>query len=369
VSAGSKVRRPLFREFLLRGGCVVVSLVICFCISEYIARRGLSYVASRSVSELGGSLNADPEMLVEYTSRGRRFVPHADVVIHNHYISGLDVDIATNSIRLRDIERSKNPAPQAERTILLGDSIVVQDYLPTNDTLARMLERQLSKHTEHPHEVINAGLSNLGIVEEYQLLEEIIDALNPTQVVLSFYLNDSRPPWGFSGDIGHHRGWIRKRSVIIETVMRELELRKWLAAKQVDRFGWISLVESTPWRIDRDAFLKMAYAAPFDWGSAWEESSWNVVEETLQRMRTLIVSRGARFRVIMMPVRYQVESQFLEDAPQRRMAEITSKMDIAFLSLLDVERKHADEALFFDWCHPTVRGNEIITESVSEFLS
>jgi hypothetical protein len=356
------------KEVLLRITITSVSILICFILAELVGRQSLSYVARKSVSELGGSLEADPELLVEYTARGRRMVPNADVVIHNHYISGLDVDIKTNSLGLRDPERSEKPAAGSDRIIMLGDSIIVQDYLPSDKTLVRIIESSLSRTDSKGTEIVNAALSNLGIDEEYQLLSDIIDKIHPTAVLLSFYLNDSRPAWGFSGEIGHKKGWFRKHSIVIDTIVRELEVRKWLDKSKVDRFGWKSLVDTTPWSTDPKAFRALAAAAPFDWGSAWNDDSWATVERGFKKIQELTHSRGARFGVIIMPVKYQVDAEFKDDAPQQRAGEILRKLGIPYLSLLDLEREHRSEEIFYDWCHPNERGNEIIAPAIERFI-
>lgn len=356
------------KEVLLRITITSVSILICFILAELVGRQSLSYVARKSVSELGGSLEADPELLVEYTARGRRMVPNTDVVIHNHYISGLDVDIKTNSLGLRDPERSEKPAAGSDRIIMLGDSIIVQDYLPSDKTLVRIIESSLSRADSKGMEIVNAALSNLGIDEEYQLLSDIIDKTHPTAVLLSFYLNDSRPAWGFSGEIGHKKGWFRKHSIVIDTIVRELEVRKWLDKSKVDRFGWKSLVDTTPWRTDPQAFRALAAAAPFDWGSAWNDDSWVTVERGFKKIQELTHSRGARFGVVIMPVKYQVDAEFKDDAPQQRAGEILRTLGIPYLSLLDLEREHRSEEIFYDWCHPNERGNEIIAPAIEKFI-
>ncbi len=358
----------VMKEILLRISITSISILVCFVLAELVGRQSLSYVARKSVSQLGGSLEADPELLVEYTARGRRMVPNADVVIHNHYISGLDVDIKTNTLGLRDPERSAQPDPGNDRIIMLGDSIIVQDYLPSDSTLVRIMERSLSNSDGNKIEIVNAALSNLGIDEEYQLLSDIIDKIRPTAVLLSFYLNDSRPAWGFSGEIGNKRGWFRKHSIVIDTIVRELEVRKWLDKSKVDRFAWKSLLDTTPWKTDPQAFRALAAAAPFDWGSAWNEDSWSTVERGVQKIQELTQRHGARLGVVIMPVKYQVVADFKDDLPQQRAGAILSRLGIPYMSLLDLEREYRTEDIFYDWCHPNERGNEIIAPAIENFI-
>ena len=358
----------MFQRIALRVSLTLVFSLIGLVLLELLARSSLSYVARRTVSDLGGSLDADPEMLIEYTARGRRFVPNADVVIHNHYVSKLDVDIRTNSIGLRDIDRAVKAAPGKTRILFLGDSIVAQDYLPSAETLSAELERRLNQGAEGKFEVINAGLSNSGIDEQYQLLTEVIVKLNPDIVLLSFYLNDSRPAWGFSGEIGSHRGWWRKNSIIAETITRELEVRKWLKDSNVNRFEWIELLDQIPWRTERDAFIRLAQAAPYDWGSAWNPNSWTVVSAGLSKIKLLVGQHQARLGMISMPVAYQVQSEFIEDTPQRKIAEIAQSLKVPHRSMLEIERASPDKDIFFDWCHPNQRGNQLIAPAIADFV-
>ncbi len=354
---------------LLRISLLTISTLVCLGIVEYVARQGLTYVTRKSVSALGGSLEADPEVLIEYTPRGRRLVPNTDVVIHNHYVSKLDVDIKTNSLGLRDPERSVRPDAGVSRVVFLGDSIVVQDYLPRDETLPVLVERELNAAAAGKYEVVNAGLSNAGIEEESLLLSEVISRLNPRLVLLSFYLNDSRPAWGYAGEIGAKRGWLRKHSIVWESIVRELEVRKWLSDSRVERFGWMALVDAVPWKTERDAFMRLVHEAPYDWGSAWQDDSWTGIEEHLISLKKLIEDNGATLAVVAMPVIYQVQAEFVEDTPQRMLADILARHQVPLLSLLPIEREHRTETLFFDWCHPNQRGNQIITGPIARFVS
>ena len=55
-------------------------------------------------------------------------------------------------------------------------------------------------------EVINAGVGDTGSQEQIDILEESGLQIQPDIVVLGFYLNDSRPPWGFSGELWNVTG-------------------------------------------------------------------------------------------------------------------------------------------------------------------
>ena len=67
-----------------------------------------------------------------------------------------------------------------------------------------------------PHAMLNVG-SATHAVQTARVLDHFDDDLRasrPDLVVVAFYLNDSRPPWGFtfSDEVGHP-GWLRRHSV------------------------------------------------------------------------------------------------------------------------------------------------------------
>jgi lysophospholipase L1-like esterase len=356
------------KSLSIRLTILLISSLIFFGLLELIARDSLSYVARSNVSNLGGSLEADPELLIEYTAAGRRLVPNADVVIHNHYVSGLDVDIKTNSLGLRDKERGAYAQEGVKRILFVGDSIIAQDYLPTDKTLVSLLEKQLNQQSGTKFEVINAGLSNSGIEEQYQLLSEIIQRLNPDLVLLSFYLNDSRPAWGFSGEIGAKRGWLRKHSIVAETIIRELEVRKWLSDSKIDRFKWMPLLDTLPWKSEQKAFQQIIAAAPFDWGAAWDIESWGKVATNVQKFKQITTKHSSKFGIIAMPVAYQVMTDFIDDFPQQQISKIAQSYQIPIVSLLEEERNNREEEIFFDWCHPNFKGNQVIAPIILKFI-
>ena len=88
----------------------------------------------------------------------------------------------------------------------------------------------------------------------------------------------------------------------------------------------------------------------------------------LEEIRALSRVHDFRVAVVAFPVSFQVQASHLEDAPQRRMRELTKEFGFEYLDLLPVLREHAQERLYFDQCHPTIRGNAIAGEAVAEFM-
>jgi uncharacterized OB-fold protein len=213
---------------------------------------------------------------------------------------------------------------------------------------------------------VNAGIGDVGLREEIDILEETGVQVEPDVVVLAFYLNDSRPPWGFPETL-QGRGWLRRYSVLADKIYREAALGRWLRDTGEDRFGWTRQLRDPAWRTNREAFLRLAHAARYDWGAAWEEGSWARVDPELARLRGLSERHGFRVAVVLFPVRYQALTRFIENAPQRRIRGQAEALGWPVLDLLPLAREEG-AGFFFDTCHPTSQANDRIGRALAEFL-
>ncbi|MBN8549326.1 MAG: hypothetical protein J0M12_08440, partial [Deltaproteobacteria bacterium] len=186
-------------------------------------------------------------------------------------------------------------------------------------------------------------------------------------IVLNFYLNDSRTPWGFSGEIGD-RGWLRKRSLVVEATYRVLEEQRWIAKQEVDRFGWVKASEELDWKHRPEELKKLAALAEYDWGSAWNDSSWEKVQGQLQRLKELAAEAGAKVVVVAFPVSFQVQAEYVDDGPQKKIALLAKEAGFEFFDVLPTLRANSSENLFYDQCHLTAKGNELVAGAVGKFL-
>lgn len=350
----------MLRRIILRLFVTLICLAITAVLFEFYLRTQVSYVVRQQLADRGGILEANPEFLIQYTDRGRRLVPNTAVVIKNHWLSHQDVPVSTNSLGFRDKELAPVLPADERRVLFLGDSITLGDYLPAEEVYVEQMESALNLLSSGTHfQVINAGVGNIGIEDEIQILEESYEKVKPHEVWLAFYLNDSRPPWGFAGEIGD-RGWLRRHSILFETIYKNLKLGEWAAEQDPDRFAWIQEKDKLNWVENRDDLLKLAASAKYDWGAAWQEDSWSVVARELDRLKTLGERGGFVSRVVMFPVSFQVEANYVEDAPQRRMQQLAEERHLPYYDVLPLLRKERGKKLFFDQCHPTAEGNRII---------
>ena len=88
------------------------------------------------------------------------------------------------------------------------------------------------------------------------------------------------------------------------------------------------------------------------------------------------LAREHRFRLLLVafPVRAQVETVPLFDYPQTRLKQIAGTLQLPYLDLLPSLReahqkdKNGREALYFDHCHLTPYGNQLVTPILYQFL-
>jgi lysophospholipase L1-like esterase len=355
------LRRSVFRILTVLG-----ATTLAFLAFEVIHRLTTTTLVDEK-GQRTGSFEAHPEILIRHTREGKRLHPSARVTIRNHRLSRRNILIETNSLGFRDRELEPR-RPGELRVMAIGDSITWGDYLQSDETYVEQIQFRLQEKLEpRAVEVINAGVGDVGIKEEVDILRDAVSDVEPNIVVVGFYLNDSRPPWGFSGEMGN-RGWLRRNSVVADTLYRQFKLRQWVKDTGADRFAWTSRSNSLDWQHDRDAFRSLVHLARYDWGSAWLDSSWRVVEGEFLRLRKLADRHRFEVLVVVFPVSFQVYSDFVDDKPQRLLAEAAAAHEFDHMDVLPLLRQHRESELFFDHCHPRVLANALIGKAIADHL-
>ena len=345
--------------------CAIIAVMLAGF--ELYLRRTQAYVVDpRAASWNLGGLALGRGQLVAETPLGRRLVP-AHVVIRNHWLSHLDVHVDINSLGFRGPELAAQKAPGEYRILVLGDSITIGDYLPEEAVYVRRMEAHLRDRLPGRRiVVVNGGVGGFNLAEELDLLEDRGLALSPDMVLVGFYLNDSRPRWGFPGEDG--RGWLRRHSVFVDLVYRTLLIQHWMKTKGDGKFNWVRAQKTLDWANDPGAFHQLRDMAVYDWGAAWDPTSWRAIDLGLARLKAHSERSHFSVAIAALPVSFQVYARFLDDAPQREMEARTRAVGFRYLDLLPVLRQHRGEDLFFDHCHPREGANDLIGQALADFL-
>ena len=105
----------------------------------------------------------------------------------------MGVDVSINSDGLRDKELEEAKPTGVTRILMLGDSITFGWGVPADETLPRVLERELTAQGAGPIEVINSGVGNYNTAMEAGYFFDHGKAYDPDIVVLNYFINDAEP--------------------------------------------------------------------------------------------------------------------------------------------------------------------------------
>jgi hypothetical protein len=361
------VMRERKRWLAALGLCLGVGLILVVGAEIYL-RRTATHIVLQDASNLPRRVESNPGFLIAHTPRGRRLIPGARVIIRNHYLSHRDIVMNINSLGFRDEEIPYQKEEGEIRILVLGDSVTWGDYLQAEEVFVERLEHYLSAVLDGRRvRVINAGVGDIGLREELDILVERGLSVQPDIVLVASSLNDGRPPWGFPGELGG-RGWLRRHSLVAETLYRKLKLLRWVSQQGEARFQWVWMADLFDWKRDRESFLRLASYAKYDWGSAWEEQTWPVLQRSFERLRALSQEYEFSVFVLAFPVMYQVYAEFVEDFPQKTLRHLSEIQGFRYLDLLPMLRQARKQNLFFDHCHPRVETNDLIGREIAAFF-
>lgn len=338
------------------------------------------------------------------------------------------VQVAVNSLGLRDVEHAYEPAPGVFRIVVLGDSYMEAYQVPLEQSLPRLLEAALAGRSV---EVINLGVGGYGTTQEFLALRDEGLRYQPDLVLLAFYpgndiLNNSRPlqraligdgelkvfgrPYAHADDLSGplrielpdaeavsdymHAKAQKRAGSGFSRLVRPLEptllfnrIERAIAAlrERVPRqgahdphvvFGWPFLVDYS-----EEAARDLARE---EYDAYWSEA-WRVTRRVLLEADRLSAEHGARFAVFTVPSDFQVQAgamdllesryaplRFDADKMERELAAFTADAEIPLLALTPAFRREAEanRVLFhlIEDRHWNAAGHELATAELVGFL-
>jgi hypothetical protein len=99
-------------------------------------------------------------------------------------------EVSFNSVGMRDREHALEKTAGTFRILLMGDSFMEALQVPADSMLATLMERDLTRATGRPVEVINAGVSGWGTGDELRYLTRYGRAYQPDLVVVAMTLHN-----------------------------------------------------------------------------------------------------------------------------------------------------------------------------------
>ena len=323
------------------------------------------------------------------TERGYRHAPLSELVIENHpWSPKIPLVYKTNSLGYRNPEIGPK---RGKRLLFLGDSITFGQGVNEEWTFVRLLEN-LARAQGENWETVNGAVEGLGTNGELAVLNETGLALKPDGVVLDFYLNDFLESPGIF--VTRLPGLL-DRSRLAHKVEGFFTSRLFLTVSEKNNFV-IQPMQKPPDEIFawRDEFNRNSTVLPFqqepdptarafheaviryfeDWGGSFSPRVWGTLELLLEEFARLANEHRFQFVLVAFPVRAQVETTPLFDYPQQRLRQIARALKVPCLDLLPLLRmdfeknKKEEDRLFFDHCHLTNRGHQVVAQAVYRFL-
>lgn len=373
------------KKFATNLAVLIATLVICFAIGEGVCRLGsfkpmkIADFNKAGPASSSGIATGIPDNFYQYTKNGGvRLTPNLKILVKDHYLSHTDVELSTNSLGFRGREIS-NDKKDEFRILVLGDSITLGDYIDEAETYPAMLEKSLKSSVPNIF-VINAGIGSSDIKNEYFTLLESGLKAKPDLVLVGMYLNDGEMSASF---IRQPLSSVCGKSCLISYLHQKYTMTKFKWKHRAELKGrgdeWLSQFrlnnaadESADWTEDRAGLNYLIVKNYRDWGAAWNPKTWSVISQYASMIKNLCEKNNIPLAIVLLPVRYQVESNIDASEPQRYFDKTMNELNITHFDLLPVLKKYisanSGTDLYFDKCHMKPNGNEIVGRAIAQFL-
>jgi hypothetical protein len=238
------------------------------------------------------------------------------------------VEVAINSLGLRDRERTYLASPGTSRILALGDSFLEGYSVPLDDSVTQVLEKSLAR-PGCPVEVLNGGTSAYSTDQEYLFYREEGCRYGPQLVTLFFYYNDvyfntrgsyfgnPKPRLSFRGPRPEPRREVERPepaedrgpepepppsgSVLFAWVRDRLMRGAPTAYNRLARTGIWEPIRVVPPRVE----LKVYKRKP----TPEIELAWEVTRKILEALRDEVSGHGARLVLVYVPSRMEVNDR------------------------------------------------------------
>ena len=256
----------------------------------------------------------------------------------------MGVPVSINSHGLRDREYSERKPPDVYRIVMLGDSTTFGWGVPLDQTVAKILERNLNRvglPGRGRVEVLNAGVGNYGTVQETAHYRAFDRAFHPDLVVLEYFINDPEP-----APVERNPGLLG---------------RSYLLAFAISRY---------------DALLRFAgrrppwyeyYARLYDEG----QPGLRAAEDALGELAALTSADGAALLVAILPELHRIEGAYRFEREQRKIQDVLAADGIPAIDLIEGLRGHGAESSL--WVtpadpHPNGKANALIAAQMEAWI-
>jgi len=252
----------------------------------------------------------------------------------------MGVQVSINSHGLRDREYSEAKPPDTFRIVMLGDSTTLGWGDPEEQTIPKILERNLNRSGVPGYrscEVLNAGVGNYDTVQEVEHYRLFDRTFHPDLVILDYFINDAEPVP------------IERHTAILG--------RSYLAAFVISRY---------------QTFLQFAGFRP-----AWKDYYAGLygdgrpglvaAEEALSDLVSTTRADGTGLLITILPELHQINASYPFVHEQQKIKNVLAAQDVPVIDLIDGLRGHGAETTL--WAtptdpHPNAKANELMAAQI-----
>lgn len=271
------------------------------------------------------------------------------------------------------------------RVIFLGDSITFGENTDEDKIFVRIIAQDLNENHATKFELINTAHADIGLEQVYDIAKKTIPKFKPDLLVYCWYLNDSRPAYGFPEErtyknklsrwINHNPGI--KSSYLINWI--HYQIRDFVEKRNIpylnskdNRNQWYPFyINGKHWKVIPEDFIKLVNLAEFDWGNAWQEESLKKSFKKIAALNQLAQKNSVPFLIVAFPAKPQFEAEFPSSTvsyPQDELRKYLREIKVPFLDLLPTLAANKEKGVTFDHCHLTSIGHEIVAKEITAFL-
>ncbi|MCK6555440.1 SGNH/GDSL hydrolase family protein [Candidatus Binatia bacterium] len=275
-----------------------------------------------------------------------------------HVTRTFTVPLRTNSLGLRDREYGP-PGPDTLRIYFLGDSFIFGNRVPLEDTVTKVLERQLAGRLgSRTVEVVNGGMPGYSTVQELKFFEETVDRLQPGVVLLALcigndiwdnllYVERNVIDGGGGSWRGGGGGWRARLTLLLKHSDFYLLIRRTFNA------------------IFRGSEVEVRHQ---DRPAARIPDGLRLTEQAVLDMARGAWRRGAQFAVLLIPVQDRIIALDTQRDLNDRFRTFAEQHDIPVYDLRDHMPAEGESELYYT-VHWTPRGHAVVADAVEGFLA
>ena len=341
--------------------------------------------------------SVQPPLFVNDPRVGKTYLPGTTTTIHSSE-SGHDVVLRINRDGMRDRDHVYGRSSGTRRIAILGDSMIAAMQTDEEHTTVRVLERLLGQSAPGDGwDVMSFAVSGSSTGQELALYREVASRYDVDTVICAFFVGNDFGDNSPGLTSSRHRIYfdVDEQGNLFQLPVSVTQSRasRWLNAHSRLYVLQKNVKHSVQGRVEEGLGILPAGKLVFRRNPPPEgRHAWDILEQLVRTMKAEVEAHGSRFALAVLPAAEQIYDEpwdeILElsadgrddmdrDNPERRVAEICERQDIALVTMVDRFRAaaprhsiaHEDEWLYYDGTgHFNVAGNRLAAEILRDFL-